>query len=141
MIFLNASNYTNVSSIIDINNLNTQVMEIHFRNRMLNNPYLLDYIANTIEDLIISDDDILLIVHNVHDIILNMEELDPEERRNIILRFFNVLRTYVSRDRSVIVFRENDRDLNTFYKDLDEIDNTEIFTDSLKLNQYISNNI
>ena len=141
MIFLNASTYTNVSSIIDIANLNTQVMEIHFRNRMSNNPYLLDYIANTIEDLIMSDDDILLIVHNVHDIILNMEELDPEERRNIILRFFNVLRTYVSRDRSVIVFRENDRDLNTFYKDLDEIDNTEIFTDSLKLNQYISDNI
>ena len=141
MILFNCS-HSSSSVLLDINNMNTEVLEINFKNRMLNHPYLMNYVLNVLEPMVLSEDNTLIIIHNLGDAITNLHNLEYEDKHIILKNLFNLINTYTSsvNDRQVAIYRER-LVVDSIYSELDKLNNVEIFTDSMKLNKFVSENI
>ena len=141
MILFNCS-HSSSSVLLDINNMNTEVLEINFKNRMLNHPYLMNYVLNVLEPMALSEDNTLIIIHNFGDAITNLHNLEYEDKHIILKNLFNLINTYTSsvNDRQVAIYRER-LVVDSIYSELDKLNNVEIFTDSMKLNKFVSENI
>lgn len=141
MILFNCSNSSS-SVLLDINNMNTEVLEINFKNRMLNHPYLMNYILNVLEPMVLLDDNTLIIIHNFGDAIMNLHNLEYEDKHVILKILFNLINTYTSsvNIRQVAIYRER-LVVDSIYSELDKLNNVEVFTDSMKLNKFVAENI
>lgn len=144
MILLNCTDNVNLNSIINIDDLQNEVLEIRFRNKSLENPFLLNYVGDLLESMMLNiedNNDSLIVVHNVKEAIINMENVDNDiERLNIRRPLLNVLRGYSEANHDIVVLRDTN-DINVFYTDLLEFKTTVMFNDTFKLNGFIAERI
>ena len=144
MILLNCTNITNLNSIINIDDLQNEALEIRFRNKSLENPYLLIHIGDLLESMMLNvedNNDSLIVVHNMNDAIINMENIENDiERLNIRRPLLNVLRGYSEANHDIVVLKDGN-EINSFFTDLLEFKTTVMFNDTFKLNGFITERI
>lgn len=137
MILINSSGNNKINTILDMQSINTEVIEINFYNRAINNPYLMMTMTNIMENLIYNGNKILIILHYFDEALINMMDLDELEQRNMIRSFFNLIRGFIGSGHPIVIYRKDAVDLNPVYVDIDALPSTEVITDSVKLNKFI----
>ena len=144
MILLNCTNNSNLNTIINVNDMENEITEIRFANMSLKNPYLMNNVADMLESLMINmedDNNKLVVIHNFKNAIINMQDINNDiEKLNTIRPMMNVARGYSEYGHDIVVFTEPN-DVNSFYTDLLTLPTTTLFTDSFKLNGFLSERI
>lgn len=140
MILLNCTDNNNLNSLINVNDMENEIMEINFRNNSLNNPYLMSIMSDILESMMLNledDNSKLIVVHNFKNAIINMQDINDDiERLNVRRPFLNVIKGYSEAGHDIVIFKEAN-EINSFYNDLLEFSTTEIFTDAFKLNGFL----
>lgn len=144
MILLNCTNNSNLNTIINVNDMENEITEIRFANMSLKNPYLMNTVADLLESLMLNmedDNSKLVVVHNFKNAIINMQDINNDvEKLNTLRPMMNVARGYSEYGHDIVVFTEPN-DVNSFYTDLLTLPTTTSFTDSFKLNGFLSERI
>lgn len=144
MILLNCTNNSNLNTIINVNDMENEILEITFRNNSLKNPYLMSNMSDIIESMMLNmeDDNAKLIaVHNFKNAIINMQDIaDDIEKLNTRRPLLNVLKGYSEAGHDIVLFTEPN-DVNPFYNDVLELTTATLFSDSFKLNGFMSERI
>lgn len=140
MILLNCTDNNNLNSLINVNDMENEIMEINFRNNSLNNPYLMSIMSDILESMMLNledDNSKLIVVHNFKNAIINMQDINDDiEKLNTRRPFLNVIKGYSEAGHDIVIFKEAN-EINSFYNDLLEFSTTEIFTDAFKLNGFL----
>lgn len=144
MILLNCTDNNNLNSLININDMDNEIMEIHFRNNSLKNPYLMSTMSDILESMMLNledDNSKLIVVHNFKNAIINMQDINDDiDKLNTRRPFLNVIKGYSEASHDIVIFKEAN-EINAFYNDLLEFSTTEIFTDAFKLSGFLSERI
>lgn len=140
MILLNCTDNNNLNSLINVNDMENEIMELNFRNNSLNNPYLMSIMSDILESMMLNIEDNnskLIVVHNFKNAIINMQDINNDiDKLNTRRPFLNVIKGYSEAGHDIVIFKEAN-EINAFYNDLLEFNTTEIFTDAFKLNGFL----
>ena len=144
MILLNCTNNSNLNTIINVNDMENEILEITFRNNSLKNPYLMSSVADLLESMMINvedDNSKLIVVHNFKNAIINMQDINNDvEKLNTIRPMMNVVKGYSEAGQDIVILTESN-DVNSFYTDLLTLPTATLFSDSFKLSGFLSERI